>query len=279
MNSPILNILESDYIVTNSKRIGRSEKMENPRTIVITGASSGIGAGLARYYSKKGVLLALTGRNLERLTIEAKKCSNLGAEVIYDIVDARNSKEMKKFIDKIENIRPIELLFANAGVAYTTTHTSENKQSKEIEIVSVNLCGVINTITPVLDYMKTRNIGQIAIMSSLAAYIPTPDTPVYGATKAAIKSYGLALRSENSRKGIGITIICPGYVNSLITKEVKKPIMIVNSDKAAKIIGKKIIKNPSIIVFPFTIYFMVLFGSCLPSIVLNKIYSWITVQN
>ena len=126
MNSPILNILESDYIVTNSKRIGRSEKMENPRTIVITGASSGIGAGLARYYSKKGVLLALTGRNMERLTIEAKKCSKLGAEVIYDIVDARNSKEMKKFIDKIENIRPIELLFANAGVAYTTTHTSED---------------------------------------------------------------------------------------------------------------------------------------------------------
>ena len=252
--------------------------MKNPRTILITGASSGIGEALAVHYSKEAVLLALTGRNLERLRNVAKQCEEHGAEVIYEVLDVKNSNAMHNFISKIEEIHPIDMLFANAGVSYSTTDTYIDKPSKDIEIVMVNLCGVIHTINPVIEKMKIRGRGQIGIMSSLAAYIPTPNYPAYGATKAAVKSFGLALRAENAPHGIGVSVICPGYVHSLMTKNLNKPFKIIDAKTAAEIIKRKIIKNQSIIAFPFSVYICVIFVACFSRLFLAKINSAINNQ-
>ncbi|MBT3237372.1 MAG: SDR family NAD(P)-dependent oxidoreductase [Rhodospirillaceae bacterium] len=236
--------------------------MTDPRSILITGASSGIGAALALDYAAPGVFLALTGRNADRLEAVARACREAGAMVTAETVDAADMQTMADWIDQIDEVQPLDLVIANAGISGGGKMDDVTTR----DIFSVNMAGVLNTVLPVLPRMQKRGQGQIALMSSLAGFFGMSSAPAYSASKVMVKAWGEALRGRLSGDGIGVSIICPGFVKSRITDENKFNMpLLMEADKAARIIRKKLVRNPAVIAFPWPLALAIRIMNVLPS--------------
>lgn len=244
--------------------------MKKPKTIIITGASSGIGEALAYTYADKGISLYLTGRNEERLQIVAQACEEKGASVYSKVIDVTDRQGMQAWLDEIGTI---DLVIANAGISGGTSGVMAGEPlSQAREIFDVNLTGVLNTIESVLNDMIERGKGQIAIMSSLAGYRGWPTAPAYSASKGAVRFYGEALRGSIKRTGVEVNVICPGFVTSRMTdqNDFSMPFKM-NADKAAQIIKNGLEKNKGRIAFPFPVLFVSWFLSILPDCLAQRL--------
>ncbi|HXV73482.1 MAG TPA: SDR family NAD(P)-dependent oxidoreductase [Sphingomonadales bacterium] len=238
--------------------------MKNPKSILITGASSGIGEGLALAYAARGVTLALTGRDRRRLTSVAKACSARGAKVLVRQLDVRNAKAVAAFIKAADRKAPLELVIANAGVG---VQKEDFKTMLEAATFTnaVNVVGVFNTVHPAFDAMKKRGRGQVAIMASLAGLIGLPSSPVYSASKNAVRAYGEALRPLYAAQGIQVNVICPGWVRSRITDRNRYSMpFFMEVDKAVPIIVRGLARNKGRIMFPWPLAAMVRLMMLLP---------------
>lgn len=227
--------------------------IRNFKTILITGASSGIGAALARHYAQSGRTLLLTGRDQVRLDEVAHVCRQRGAHVIPCVVDVTDGDAFKNWLLQIDDGHPVDLIVANAGISGGTGGSSETGWiPAEFKIFDVNVTGVLHTILPLLPRMIERRSGQIAIMSSLASFSGWPGAPAYSASKAAVRVYGEALRGAVSGAGVGVSVVCPGFVESRMTavNNYKMPFFM-TADKAACIIALGLIRNKARIVFPW----------------------------
>jgi len=121
--------------------------------------------------------------------------------------------------------------------------------------------------------MMARGRGQIGIVSSIAAFIPLPDAPSYSASKSAILTYGLALRSALRRSGVGVSVICPGYVETpMMDQESGPKPYAMSAQSAAVIIVRGLAQNRSIIAFPFWFALITRLGGLLP----DRVRRWTT---
>ena len=247
--------------------------MDKFKHVLITGASSGIGEALAIYYAKNGTkLLSLCGRNEERLNKTAEECRKLGAEVDVKIVDVRMKEDVENWIKEANAKKPLNLVYANAGVA-TLEETTDNVR----RTFFVNVLGVINTVLPTIELFKKAPKDQmrhIAITSSIAGYHGMPTCPSYSATKACVKAWGEGLRLSLAPLGIRVSTICPGFIRSRITDKNTCPMpYFMEADKAAEIIANRIKKNVGLIAFPWQMRLATWFASILPNRVSDFIYS------
>lgn len=234
--------------------------MKNVKYIAITGASSGLGAALARCYAAPGVTLYLHGRNAERLGKTAAECRARQATVAAFVGDVTDAASMTKWL---ENITP-DLVIANAGISAGTGKSGESGEQAR-EIFSANVGGVLNTIQPVLPNMVARGKGQIAIISSLAGIRGLPSAPAYSASKACVRVYGEGLRGWLAKSGVEVNVVCPGYVQTPMTDINQFPMpFIVSADKAARIIAHGLARNQARIAFPKALYWPLWLLSCLP---------------
>jgi len=130
---------------------------------------------------------------------------------------------------------------------------------------SINVNGTFNTIFPVVENMRERKRGQIVLMSSIAGYIAADFA--YSASKAAIKTYGEALRAICERDNVGVNVICPGYVRSPMTAHNAEESMmfLMNMEPAIKIIKRGIENNDPVVSFPLPLYLLAWWGSTLPA--------------
>ncbi len=224
--------------------------MKNPKNILLTGASSGIGEELVKQYARTGITLAITGRNKKRLEATKKALEEKGAGVIARVLDVTDQAAMEKFIREVDKKAPLDLVIANAGVGVQGSDFKTVDEAAKFTI-TVNVFGVFNTIHPALDIFKQRGRGQIAIVSSLAGYIGLPGSPIYSASKNAVRAYGEAMRAVYRDKGIEINVICPGWVRSRITdrNQYSMPFFM-EVDRAARIIIQGLAKNKGRISFP-----------------------------
>lgn len=241
--------------------------------VLITGASSGIGEALAIYYAKHGIkLLSICGRNEERLNKTAEECRKFGVEVDARIVDVRMKEDVEAWINEVNEKMPLNLVFANAGVA-TLEETTDNVR----RTFFVNVLGVINTVLPTIELFKkapAEQMKHIAITSSIAGYHGMPTCPSYSATKACVKAWGEGLRLSLAPLGIRVSTICPGFIRSRITDKNTCPMpYFMEADKAAEIIAKRIEKNVGLIAFPWQMRLATWLGSILPNVVSDFIYS------
>ncbi len=231
-------------------------------SILITGASSGIGRALALNYAAPGVRLVLSGRNESRLKSAAEECRNLGAEVATRVIDVRDGPAMRAWMTEADDARPLDLIIANAGVS---TNTSGGEGDAARLIAEININGTMNTVAPILGRLTMRRQGQIAIMSSMAAFRGMPGAPAYGASKAWCKSYGEGLRGRLRRHNVGVSVICPGFVESRITAGNRFAMpLFMKAAKAARIIRRGLAKNRPRIAFPLRLYFLVWLLAALP---------------
>jgi short-subunit dehydrogenase len=220
---------------------------------LITGATGGIGSALAEVYAKPGITLILQGRNGGRLTELERICQAKGAKVTLCAQDARELGGYMAWLDEVCAREAIDLLFVNAGVNTSIGAKGEGEQWDETrELIEVNVLAALATVNRVLPSMRARRTGQIALMSSLAAYFGLPITPSYCASKAAIKVYGEALRGWLSPEGIAVSVVMPGYVESKMCRNMPGPKPLLwPSERAARYIKKGLTANRPRISFPF----------------------------
>lgn len=241
--------------------------VKSPRTpsnILITGASSGIGEALARDYAQKGRFLALSGRNKERLEAVAKACSAFGAEVDAKPVDVADRAACGRWIAEVDAHHPLDLVIANAGTSSGSGGRGESEEQAR-DIFSVNMAGVLNTVWPAFGPMRERGRGQIAIVSSIAAFRGLPGAPAYAASKAAVKIYGEGLRGWLAAEGVKVSVVCPGFVRTPMTEDNIYPMpFIMDAAKAARIIRRGLERDKARIAFPWPMYALVWFMGALP---------------
>jgi len=237
-----------------------------PRTIVITGASSGIGEALALRYAREGARLGLLGRNREHLDQVAAACRRLAAEVRTATIDVRDRTGIWTWLEEFDRATPVDVLIANAGVMAGRPSDSELESPDDSHaVVETNVLGVLNAIHPLLPKMMSRGCGQIGIVGSLAGFVPLPDSPSYCASKSAVLSYGLALRGLVRQRGIGVSVICPGYVSTPMSRQESgwKPFEM-SPERAAELIYRGLARNAPTIEFPFLLALLSRMGGALP---------------
>ena len=230
----------------------------DPATVVITGASSGIGAALALAYAQPGRRLALTGRNEARLESVASACRATGATVTTACLDVRDAAAVRKFLTIVDADGALDLVIANAGVSSGVGLAGQCEDWAAARLtLDVNLNGTLNTVQPAVDLLRARRHGgQIAVIGSLAAWRGLPSCPAYSASKAAIEAYAEGLRGMLAPEGIAVTVVSPGYVTSAMSDRLHgfKPFL-VPADRAAGVIRRGLAANRPRIAFPLPLAF------------------------
>jgi short-subunit dehydrogenase len=244
-----------------------------PQTILITGASSGIGRALAFVYARDGVSLSLIGRDRERLQDTAATARAQGAEVSVGQLDVRDQDAMAQWITAEDTRRPFGLVIANAGI---TTGLAPGKIAEDPRavraIVGTNFIGVLNTVEPLIAPMCARGAGHIAFVGSIAGLRGLPYAPSYCATKAAVHAYSESLRGRIEARGVRVSLVIPGFVKTPLNDSIDamKPLEIAGTD-AAILIQRGLERGRAIIAFPKSLYLLVRLARILPARLVDKV--------
>ncbi len=204
------------------------------RSVWITGASSGIGRELALQLARRGASVAVSARDGEKLGALAEAHPGISAFPL-DVSDAEATRAAARQITR--SIGPIDLALLNAGV-WKPMGASDFDAGFVNRATQINLGGVVNGLDAVLPDMLARKQGHIAITASVAGYRGLPRSAAYAPSKAALISLAEGLRTELSRKGIAITVINPGFVDTPMTavNDFPMPFLMPVGDAAQRIL-------------------------------------------
>jgi len=189
------------------------------KTALVTGAASGIGRATARALARRGAQLVLCDLDGEGLAAVARELAATGREVLAERVDVAKAEEVAAFAETVHRRYPaLDLLVNNAGVGLGggTLHTSLEDWRW---ILGVNLWGVIHGCHYFVPPMVRRGRGgHVVNVASAAGYVATEALAAYATTKFAVVGFSEALRDELAPYGIGVTAICPGVIDTAITR-------------------------------------------------------------
>ncbi len=241
--------------------------------ILITGASSGIGAALANHYAGPDIVLALQGRDETRLRAVAEKCQAKGARVITGTIDVTDEAALAAWILAVDQTHPLDLVIANAGISAGGRGLSgSDAEAKMRHVFDVNLNGVLNTLFPILDAMRHRRHGTLALMSSLASFRGLPGSPAYGASKAAVRLLGESLRTMLKPDNVSVSVICPGFIATPMTADNRFAMPFLQDvDRSARRIAQGLAKNEARIAFPRRLYALAMLLTLLPHGVVDRL--------
>src|SRR6185436_10075124 len=225
----------------------------NPKTILITGASSGIGAALARAhakaYAKFGVTLLLWGRDESRLNETARECRALGAEALTESFDLRDAPGFVTRLSAADAKTPIDLAIFNAGLGGTVAKTEFAESPERAQaIAQVNFVAPVAGASLLAGAMAKRGRGQIVLVGSISESYPLPMAPTYAASKAGLRLFAEALGMRLARHGVTVTLVSPGFIDTPMSRQViePKPFMI-TADAAAAVIARGIAAKKRVI--------------------------------
>ena len=168
-------------------------------------------------------------------------------------LDVRNREALSAWLREICQQEKVDLVIVNAGVNTNIGPDGAGERWEDVQaLIEVNVLAAMATVDAVLPSMRARGEGQIALISSLAAYFGLPVTPSYSASKAAVKAYGEALRGWLGPEGIRVNVVMPGYVESRMCSDMPGPKPFLwPADKAARSIKRGLARNQPRISFPF----------------------------
>lgn len=193
----------------------------NGKVVIITGASSGIGAAVARRLARDGMRLTLAARRLDRLEQVAAEVEALGGEALVVQTDVRNRDELQRMVQAtLDRWGHIDVLLNNAGLDHDRL-LIRFKPEKIRDEIHINLIAVIECAQVVLPVMLRQKSGHIINVASIAGLIATPGGTVYSASKFGVNGFSDALRREFHGSGIQISAFCPGYTPTEISPELK----------------------------------------------------------
>ncbi len=225
------------------------------KTVFITGASSGIGASLARHYASQGVQLGLTARRADLLDEVAKSIAQMGAPPprVY-ACDVRDVPALKAAAaDFCQAFGAPDIVIANAGVSKGTLTSEGDDLTVFQDVFNINVMGMVNTFHVFVAAMTARKTGTLVGIASVAGFRGIPGGGAYSASKAACIRYCESLRVELRPTGVSVVTICPGYIRTPMTavNKFKMPFLI-DVDEAVIRFARAIDAKTSFTVIPWT---------------------------
>ena len=246
------------------------------KVVMITGASSGIGNGLAHELASRGAKLGLLARR-ENLLDEIVNAVRLrGGKAFAMAADVRDADAMRAAADRIRaELGPIDILIANAGIG-TSSHISQLDPIHAANVISINVLGAANSVAAVVPQMVARGKGHLVAISSLAAYRGLAKSAAYCASKAAMSAYFESIRIDLRGTGVGVTIVHPGFIKTPLTagREAHMPYLMELDDAVKKIVSA-IEKGKKSVAFPWQLATVVRAGMLMPAFM----YDWIAARN
>jgi len=234
--------------------------MFKDKVVWITGASSGLGKYMAYEFARNGAILAISARRKEQLEEVSAQVQTLGSTCLIVPCDVLVESQLEAAVQTIvKEFGRLDVAVANAG--YGVVGKIKNLSAKEWRRqMDVNVTGLALTYKYAFPYLKETK-GRVALIGSVAAYVPNPGVGAYGASKAAVRSIGQTLQVELKGTGVSCTVIHPGFVESDIAKvdnagvfhpenpDPRPAQLMWPTDKAAKVMVRSIAKRRRSFVF------------------------------
>ncbi len=245
------------------------------KTILITGASSGIGAALARAYASRGSRLVLWGRNEERLNTTAEECRARGATAETACFDITEFDLLAETLKTADISHPFDLAVFNAGLGGSLPH---DRAAQDVEaakkMVDVNFTAPVVGANLLAERMAKRGHGQIVLIGSIAESFPLPMAPVYAGTKAGLALFAEALGLRLAQYGVRVTLVSPGFVDTPMSRSLTEPRpFLIGPDAAAAIIARKVARGARYVVVPWQFTVIRAFVNLLPRPILRAVLS------
>ncbi len=207
------------------------------KTVVITGASSGIGYALAKEYAARGYSLGLAARSLDKLqTLKLEieqEFADKNIQVFIQVLDVNNPMDVAKDLNILfQSLGHVDILIANAGIN-NITKVGSGVLERELQVIQTNVIGAIATVDAAVTYFKQQGYGHVVGISSLASLMAIPTQAAYCASKAAFSMYLESARIELSGNNILFTIVTPGFIKTDIVANIEKYPFAISSQQAA----------------------------------------------
>jgi short-subunit dehydrogenase len=225
----------------------------NGKVVLLTGASSGIGEGLAFELAKRGAILGLVARREDMLHELARRCEANGGTARVFALDVTDADAIQNAADKLRaEFGHIDILIANAGIGGNNSETRELQPDAVKRVVDINLLGAANSVYAVLPQMLERGSGHLVAISSLAGFRGLPRSAAYSASKAGMTAFLESVRLDVQNRGVDVTIIHPGFIKTPLTsgRENKMPFIMELND-AIPLFIRAIEKKKKFAAFPW----------------------------
>lgn len=242
---------------------------------MITGASSGIGKGLALELARRGGRLGLVARREAVLSETVAEIKAQDGTAIAVAADVRDASAVRAAADRLRELGPVDVLIANAGIG-VTDHAANLDPDKVAEVMNINVLGAVNSVAAVLPEMVERGSGQLVAIASLAGYRGLAKSAAYCASKAAMSSFFESLRIDLRHSGVTVTVIYPGFIKTPLTagRAAKMPYLMELDDAVKKIVNA-IEKGKRSYAFPWQLATIVRSSLVMPA----AMYDWIAERN
>jgi len=244
-------------------------------SILITGASSGIGAALAKFYAAPGRHLALWGRDEARLAAVAADCRERGATTATASFDITNFDRFVTELEQADAVAPIDLAIFNAGLGGSLPPDCIGQNP----YAAKNMAGV-NFTAPAIggnllgDHMAKRGSGHIVFISSVAAAFPLPMAPLYSGSKAGLTMFADALALRLKRHGVAVTLVSPGFIDTPMSRGLTEPQPFrIDADRAVATIARKIARKARHVVLPWQFAMILAASKFVPGFVVRAVLS------
>lgn len=240
--------------------------------VFITGASSGLGAALARHYADRGATLGLLARRQRELEQLAGELAVRTFLYPVDVTDKAVVAEAAA--DFVANAGAPERVIANAGISVGTLTQEASDLPVFERVLAVNLLGLVNTFQPFIGPMRKAGAGTLAGIASVAGIRGLPGSGAYSASKAAAIAYLEALRGELRGSGIKVVTVAPGYIETPMTALNPYPMpFMLPADEAARRIARVIDAGRSYAVVPWQMAIVARLLRLLPNPLFDAILS------
>jgi short-subunit dehydrogenase len=240
---------------------------------LITGASSGIGAALARELARRGYAVALLARRAELLEELARELTSRGTPAVAIACDVTDVASVRAAVRQAEEALggPIDLAVANAGVSVPTHAASFNLADAE-QMIRVNVLGMFYLFDAVIPSMIERRAGRFAGVASIAGLRGLPASAVYSASKSAMQSFLEASRVELKSFNVGVTTVNPGFIATPMTEKnrFRMPFLMQPEDAATRI-ADGLEDGDRLIEFPRPMSLLMRFARLLPAAIYERI--------
>ena len=240
-------------------------QLDQKKNIFITGGTTGIGLELAKFYRSQGCTVGVCGRDLTKLYD-----TNFDAYKVDVTIEEQIKEALNSFCQKNG---PVDIVIANAGIgmAIKDGRVDFNLARK---VIDINVMGVLNTFEAGMENFSGTG-GQLVAISSVAAYSGLPGIGPYSASKAAVfklcESYGI----DWAHRNIGVTAICPGFIDSPLTQQNNHSMpFLMSAEEAAKKIFRAIDQRKSLYVFPWQMGLLMRFSEIIPRSIYRLIVGW-----
>jgi NADP-dependent 3-hydroxy acid dehydrogenase YdfG len=234
------------------------------KTALVTGASSGLGRGLALWLTRRGVRVWAAGRRTEQLEALRAEACELMTPLRMDVADAATTYQQVRALDV--EAGGLDLVIANAGVGEKVDVRAPDF-SRVNQMIQVNVAGASATLCAAVPGMIERRRGHLAGISSLAGVLAFPSSAAYCASKAYLRMFLDSLRLDVTRHGISVTSILPGFVRSEMTDKNdprQMPFLMETAD-AIELMGQALLRRDQQLLYPWQSATMVRLGSALPT--------------